>query len=291
MQGAILERVHYCFSIPRNEVVSTDQHQQANLNLWNEWAVIHEKSASYDVEGFRAGKTSLHALELEEVGPVAGKSLLHLQCHFGKDTLSWARLGATVTGIDFSDKAIDIARRLSDELKIPATFILSDLYGLPDVLGGQFDIVFTSYGVLPWLPDVRRWAQIVAHYLKPGGMFYIAEFHPFAYVFDDEAVTPELRVRYPYFSQLEPLEFNDSASYADPEAPVSQRVHYEWDHQLGEIVTALIDAGLHIEFLHEFPYSVYLQFTFMQQGADGYYRLSKGGGTIPLMFSIRAMKE
>ncbi len=270
--------------------MSTDQHKQANLNLWNEWAVIHEKSTSYDVEGFKAGKLSLHSLELEEVGDVADKSLLHLQCHFGKDTLSWARLGATVTGIDFSDKAIDIARRLSDELKIPATFILSDLYELPDVLNGQFDIVFTSYGVLPWLSDIRRWAQIVAHLLKPGGLFYIAEFHPFAYVFDDQADIPDLKVRYPYFNQSKALEFDDSTSYADPEAPVSQRLHYEWDHRLGEVVTALIDAGLRIEFLHEFPYSVYLQFPLMQQGEDGYYRLSKGDGMIPLMFSIRARR-
>lgn len=271
--------------------MSTDQHKQANLNLWNEWAVIHEKSASYDVEGFKAGKTSLHSLELEEVGEVADKSLLHLQCHFGKDTLSWARLGATVTGVDFSDKAIDIARRLSDELRIPAAFILSDLYGLPDVLSGQFDIVFTSYGVLSWLPDIRRWAQIVAHFLKPAGLFYIVEFHPFAYVFDDGAETPDLKLRYPYFSRPGALEFDDSSSYADREAPVSQHIHYEWDHRLGEIVTALIEAGLRIEFLHEFPYSVYLQLPFMQQCEDGYYRLSKGDGTIPLMFSIKAVKE
>lgn len=271
--------------------MSTDQHKQANLNLWNEWAVIHEKSTSYDVDGFKAGKLSLHSLEIEEIGDVTGKSLLHLQCHFGMDTLSWARLGATVTGIDFSDKAIEIARRLSDELRIPATFIQSDVNGLPEVLTGQFDIVYTSYGVLCWLPDIRRWAQIVAHYLKPGGMFYIAEFHPFAYVFDDEADTPDLKVRYPYFGQPEPLEFQDGSSYADPEALVGQPVHYEWDHQLGEIVTALIDAGLRIEFLHEFPYTVFSQFPFMQQGEDGCFRLSKGDGMIPLMFSIRARKE
>lgn len=271
--------------------MSIDQHKQANLNLWNEWAVIHEKSTSYDVEGFKAGKTSLYSLELEEVGEVAGKSLLHLQCHFGMDTLSWARLGAAVTGVDFSDKAIEIARRLSDELKIPATFVLSDLYGLPDVLTGRFDIVYTSYGVLCWLPDIRRWAQIVAHYLKPGGMFYMAEFHPFAYVFDDEADTPDLKVRYPYFGRPEPLEFKDGSSYADPKASVGQPVHYEWDHRLGEIVTALVDAGLRIEFLHEFPYTVFSQLPFMQQGEDGTYRLSKDDGMIPLMFSIRARKE
>jgi SAM-dependent methyltransferase len=272
--------------------VSPDEYGQANLNLWNEWATIHEKSTTYDVEGFKAGNLSLHQLEIEEVGDVSGKSLLHLQCHFGLDTLSWARLGATVTGIDFSDKAIEIARRLSDELDIPATFILSDVYGLPDVLDGRFDIVFTSYGVLCWLRDIRRWAQIAAHFLRPGGTFYIAEFHPFAYVFDDEAATPELKVRYPYFSQSKPLEFEGDRSYADPDAPVNQRVHYEWDHRLGEIVTALIDAGLCIEFLHEFPYTVNgTMMPSMQPGDDGLYRLSESDGMIPLMYSIKAKRQ
>ncbi|MBN1430262.1 MAG: methyltransferase domain-containing protein [Anaerolineae bacterium] len=267
-----------------------EQYQAANRNLWNEWAAIHEQSPFYDVEGFKAGRVSLHRLEREEVGDVSGKSLLHLQCHFGLDTLSWARLGATVTGIDFSDKAIEIARRLSDELQIPATFVLSDVYRLPDVLSGQFDIVFTSYGVLCWLPDIPRWAQVVARYLKPGGIFYIVEFHPFAYVFDDEAKTPDLSVRYPYFGKSEPLTFTDGSSYADPSVTISQPVHYEWDHRLGEIVTALIDAGLRIEFLHEFPYSVFAHMPFMQCGEDGYYHLSKGEGMIPLMYSLRAKR-
>jgi SAM-dependent methyltransferase len=270
--------------------MAEDQQKQANLNLWNEWAAIHEKSPFYGVESFKAGKLSLHALELEEIGDVAGKSLLHLQCHFGMDSLSWARLGAAVTGVDFSDKAIEIASRLSDELKIPASFVQSDIYSLPQVLSGEFDIVFTSYGVLTWLPDIPRWAQIVAHYLTPGGTFYIVEFHPFAYVFDDESGTPELAVRYPYFGQSGPLQFADGSSYADPDAPVAQPVHYEWDHRLGEIVTALIDAGLRIEFLHEFPHSVFSQLPFMQRGEDGLYRLGEHDGMIPLMFSIRARK-
>lgn len=270
--------------------MAEDLQNRANLNLWNEWAAIHEKSTYYDMEGFRAGKLSLHPLEIEEVGEVAGKSLLHLQCHFGMDTLSWARLGAIVTGVDFSDKGIEIARRLGDELKIPATFVRSDIYRSPEVLTGQFDIVFTSYGVLAWLPDIRRWAQIVAHYLKPGGTFFIVEFHPFAHLFDDGAGTPDLEMRNPYFGRSGPLEFDDSSSYADPEAPVNQRAHYEWHHRLGEIMTALLDAGLRIEFLHEFPYSVYSQLPFMQQGEDGYYRLSNHDGMIPLMFSIRARR-
>src|SRR5438876_5754403 len=125
-----------------------DEYRQSNRILWNNWAQIHVNSKLYDVEGFKAGKLSLKPIELEEVGDVAGKSLLHLQCHFGKDTLSWARLGATVTGADFSDRAIEMARNLASELGIPAKFVLSDLYGLPDVLQGEFDIVYTSYGAI-----------------------------------------------------------------------------------------------------------------------------------------------
>src|SRR5436853_4157193 len=145
--------------------------RRANRDRWNELAPLHARSAFYDVAGFKAGKTSLRPLELAEVGDVAGKALLHLQCHFGMDTLSWARLGAQVTGIDFSDKAIAIAQNLSQELNLDTTFICTELYNLPDVLdaAGAFDIIYTSYGAVGWLPDLQPWGSIIAHYLKPGG--------------------------------------------------------------------------------------------------------------------------
>lgn len=269
---------------------------EANLNLWNEWTQIHEKSEVYDLPGFLAGRNSLHPLELSELGPSlspdknGAKSLLHLQCHFGLDTLSWAHLGAKAIGIDFSDKAIGLAKSLNERLGLNAEFICSNLYELPDRLDAQFDIVYTSYGVLVWLPDILKWAKIVAHYLKPGGIFYIAEFHPFASIFDDEA-HKELRVRYPYFSRGDPLEFKTQGSYVDRDAKIEQPVEYEWTHNLGDILTALISAGLCIEYLHEFPYAVDpFNHDLMEKGEDGYWRLKDKRDSVPLMYSIKAIR-
>jgi SAM-dependent methyltransferase len=264
-----------------------DTYHQANLALWNEWADINAKSRTYDVPAFKAGKCSLTPIELEELGDVNGKTLLHLQCHFGLDTLSWARRGAQVTGADFSDRAIGLAQTLAREVGVDARFVCSDLYTLPQALGGQFDIVFTSYGVLCWLRDLKRWAEIAAHFVKPGGIFYIAEFHPFFQIFDDEDPS-ELRVRYGYFYELEAREWRVRGSYADREALVKQPVEYEWTHSLGEIVSALAAAGLRIEFLHEFPWAVERMLDCMER--DGGWWKLKGRPDLPLMFSLRAAK-
>ncbi|MEO8288136.1 MAG: methyltransferase domain-containing protein [Chloroflexota bacterium] len=268
-----------------------DEYRESNLDLWNNWAQLHIASDTYHVEAFKAGKNSLTPIELEELGDVAGKTLLHLQCHFGKDTMSWARLGATVTGADFSDKAIDIARQLSAELNIPATFVLSDLYNLPNVLHGEFDIVFTSYGAISWLNDIYEWARIASHYLKPGGTFYMAEFHPFAYVFDNSDDGEGLKLAYPYRSD-EPLRFETKGSYAAPDADYTG-VEYTWNHSMGDIVTALIQAGLRVEFLHEHFVSVDRMYKAMESVGDGYYQLKNPleRAAIPHMFSIRAIKE
>ena len=162
-----------------------DDHRRANRAVWDEWTGINASSDMYNLETFKAGRCSLKALELEELGEVQGKRLLHLQCHFGMDTLSWARRGARVTGVDFSPRAVDLAQALSRELDLPARFVCCDLYELPQQLdpAEKFDIVFTSYGALTWLSDRQRWAQIAASYVRTGGVFYIAEFHPFAMVF------------------------------------------------------------------------------------------------------------
>jgi 2-polyprenyl-3-methyl-5-hydroxy-6-metoxy-1,4-benzoquinol methylase len=156
-----------------------DEFLKANQKLWNEWTTEHENSPFYDLDGFKAGRERLRSIELEEVDDVRGKSLLHLQCHFGMDALAWARHGAIVTGVDLSNDSITLAQSLSKELNIPANFVCSDVLTLPDHLQGQFDIVFTSYGILHWLRDLKRWAQVIAHFLKPGGFFYIVEDHPF----------------------------------------------------------------------------------------------------------------
>jgi len=271
-----------------NVLTQMESYLETNRRHWDELVAIHLRSAYYDLEAFKAGQSSLHALEIEELGNVAGKTMLHLQCHFGIDTLSWARRGADVTGADFSTEAIAAARRLAAETGAAARFIESAVYTLPDKLDEQFDIVFTSYGVLSWLPDIRRWAAVVAHFLRPGGTFYVAELHPIGGIFDTSA--DELRVNGPYFSTGEPLRFDDDGSYAGLEAKVTNRTTFSWPHPVSEVVTALIDAGLRIEFIHEFPYSIERWFPFMERGDDGYWHMPENFPSIPLLYSIRAHK-
>jgi SAM-dependent methyltransferase len=263
------------------------EQMKSNQAMWDEYVRINSQSQMYDLAGFRAGRNALHALEIEELGAVAGKSLLHLQCHFGMDTLTWARLGAQVTGVDFSPEGVRLARGLAAELNLPARFINCNIYDLPEELHETFDIVFTSYGVLTWLPDIPRWARIAASYVKPGGVFYIAEFHPAAYIFSDQGM--EWKAEFDYFTS-EVLAFPVEGSYADRSAITQTRTSYEWNYPLGKVVSSLIDAGLRIEFLHEFPHSVYQEFPFLIQGADGLHRIPEGMPQVPLIFSIRAAK-
>jgi SAM-dependent methyltransferase len=271
----------------------TDEALRDNQALWDAWTRIHIPSAFYDVESFKNGERPirLRDYELAEIGDVTGKTLLHLQCHFGLDTLSWARLGAIVTGADFSAEAINAARSLAAELALPATFVKSDVYDLRAALDARFDVVYTSGGVLGWLPDIAGWARVAAHFVKPGGFFYVTDVHPVAQVFDDHDVRPgELRLRYPYWSHEEPLTFPVKGSYADPQAPTEGLVEHGWDHSLGEIVTSLIDAGLRIDFLREFDFVLWPT-AFLQESPDGRYRLPEGTpGQLPLFFSLKATK-
>jgi SAM-dependent methyltransferase len=262
----------------------------SNRAMWDEWADVNAGSKMYNLEGFKAGAPGLHQPELDEVGPVQGKTMLHLQCHFGKDSLSWARRGAQVTGMDFSPRAIELARALSAELNLPARVVCCNLYDLPQYLDPgreQFDVVYTSYGVLTWLPDLRRWAQVAASYVRPGGFFYIAEFHPLANILGETEVPP--RVEYPYFND-QVVEWPVQGSYADPTAKVKAQVSYEWNYPLGEVVTDLVEAGLQLEFLHEWDFCSYQHLPFLVQGADGWWRMPPGSPRLPLTFSLRARR-
>ena len=265
-----------------------DEYLRANQKLWNEWTEEHEKSSFYDVAGFKAGRERLKSIELQEVGDVHGKKFLHLQCHFGLDTLAWARHGALVTGADLSDQSIALAQSLSSELNIPARFVCADVLTLSDVLEERFDIVFTSYGVLHWLRDLRRWAQVIAHFLTPGGFFYIVEDHPFMRVFSSD---PEggVKVNNPYFFSEEPYKAETQGSYAT-NFQGEKRSYHMWDHSLGEVVNSLIEAGLHIEYLHEFPFALRAKFPTMVKGEDGYWRFTREHNMIPLLFSLKASK-
>lgn len=259
---------------------------ETNRSLWNGWTEINKNSNLYKLENFKAGENRLKSIELEELTDVAGKTMLHLQCHFGMDTMSWARMGAKVTGIDFSPEAISLAKSLSDELNIPARFIETEIYDLPKVLNEKFDIIFTSYGVLTWLPDLDKWAALIARYLKPGGTFYMVEFHPMLGMLDDDGE----KLEYPYFHSPDPMKFEDSGNYADPDNAFKHD-SYEWSHSLGEIVTDLIKAGLKIEYLHEFPYSPTNCCTFFVEDKPGRYVIKKYPNLVPIVFSIRATLE
>jgi len=203
------------------------------------------------------------------------------------DTLAWARRGAQVMGVDFSEESIALARALSNELKIPARFVCSEISNLPNELLGEFDIVFASYGVLHWLQDLNRWAQVIAHFLKPNGIFYLVEDHPTMRMLGADETT-ELRARNPYFFSTEPTRLESEGSYASEAA--GQSTYYLWNHGIGDMLNALIDAGMRIEFLHEFPYAARAKFPFMQQSADGWWRLPAGSGEIPFLFSLQVRK-
>jgi 2-polyprenyl-3-methyl-5-hydroxy-6-metoxy-1,4-benzoquinol methylase len=258
---------------------------EANKDGWNKRTAVHKDSDFYNVEAFKAGKSSLNKIELQELGDVNGKSMLHLQCHFGIDTLSWAREGAVMTGVDLSDHAVDFARQLSKEINIDAAFVCCNVYDLKQHLDKQYDIVFTSYGVIGWLPDLDEWASIISYFLKPGGIFYIVEFHPVVWMMDENFE----KIKY-YYHNTETLTQEMTGTYADPSADIHY-TEYSWNHSLGEVVNSLIKKGLNIQYLNEFSFSCYNCFNNLQQGEDGYWRVRGLEDKIPLMFSLKAVKE
>jgi SAM-dependent methyltransferase len=266
-----------------------NEYLEANLAAWEARTPYHVRSAFYDVAGFKAGRETLSAAELRAFGDVRGKSLLHLQCHFGLDTLSWARHGAVVTGIDFSPTAIAEARSLAAELALPATFVESELTALPRNLDGEFDFVFTSHGAIIWLADLGEWARVIAHFLKPGGRFLVFEGHPFAYQFDDERKDGEMRLRYRYFDTRTANGGEESGTYADLDAPIVTK-DYIWLHSMAEIVTSLCNAGLVIDSLEEFPLLAWPMFCHMVPAGDGFWKMPEGAPDIPLSFLLTCTK-
>lgn len=264
---------------------------EANRDLWNKRTVIHKDSVFYDLASFKSGENVLTPIELSELGEVKGKSMLHLQCHFGMDSLNWARLGANVTGIDFSDEAIKEAKKLNDELGMHATFICSNVYDLKKELNEKFDIVFTSYGTIGWLPDLDKWAEIISHNLKPGGIFYIADFHPALWMFDDEFT----HIKYSYDNK-EVIVTESQGTYTDRNADIKAK-EYGWNHSISEILNALINQGLKIRHFNEFMYSPYPCFNNTVEFEKacptnrwGKWHIKGLEGKIPMVYSIIAKK-
>ena len=262
-----------------------DSYFETNRATWNEKVPVHAKSTMYDMAAFKQGKNSLMPYELRALGDVKGKSLLHLQCHFGQDTLSWSRLGAICTGVDISDEGIKLARQLNGELQLDARFVCCNVLDTSKFVSETFDIVFTSYGVIGWLPDLKPWAQMIAERLKPGGTFYMAEFHPIVWMFDYQKGKPVLKYGY---MQDEVIYEEYRGTYAEPASTIISR-EYGWNHGLGEVITALTAAGLHIEFLNEYDESPYNVLPDLQQTASGMFITEEK--LYPLIYEVKATKS
>ena len=256
----------------------------ANKELWNKRTTVHRDSSFYDLAGFKAGQAVLTPIETTELGDVKGKTMLHLQCHFGMDSLDWARRGAKVTGVDLSDVAIDEARKLNDELGLDAKFICSNVYDIEQHIDEKFDIIFTSYGVIGWLPDLDKWAAIISKYLKPGGTFYMAEFHPVVWMFDDEFT----HIKY-YYENREVIEIESKGTYTDRDADIVA-MEYGWNHSISEVLNSLLNQGLKLKHFNEFSYSPYPCFNNVVQGEDGNWRIKGMEGKIPMMYSLSAIR-
>ncbi|CAN5808271.1 class I SAM-dependent methyltransferase [soil metagenome] len=255
-----------------------------NKVSWNSKTDYHVASEFYDMENFLKGKSSLNEIELELLGNVSGKSVLHLQCHFGQDTISLGRLGAKPTGVDLSDKAISKAREIASETKVDAEFICCDVYDLPGHLNKKFDIVFTSYGTIGWLPDLDKWAAIIAEFLKPGGKFIFVEFHPVIWMFDDDFE----KVQYKY-AKSEPIVEKVTGTYADRSAPITTET-VNWNHSISEVINSLIKQGLQIKLLDEYDYSPYNCFNKTEEFEPGKFRIKHFGNKIPMVYAVVAVK-
>ncbi|MDI1354630.1 MAG: class I SAM-dependent methyltransferase [bacterium] len=255
-----------------------------NRASWNKRTNVHISSDFYDVASFIAGRNSLHAIELKLLGNVGGKSILHLQCHFGQDTLSLARMGALVTGVDLSDNAIQHAEVLAIKTGLKGDFICCDVYSLPQFLHRQFDIVFTSYGTIGWLPDIDKWAKIVSQFLKPEGKFVFADFHPVLWMFD----TKMEHIVHNYFNAGPILE-NENGTYTDRHAAISGET-VGWNHPTSEVLTGLLSNGLRLDVFEEFDYSPYNCFENMVEFEPGKFRFKHLENKLPLMFSLMATK-
>jgi SAM-dependent methyltransferase len=238
----------------------------------------------YDLDLFKKGKSSLMLYELKALGDVNGKSLLHLQCHFGQDTLSWSRMGAQCVGVDLSDEGIALATTLNDELNLDATFVCCNVLDTSKHVKTSFDIVFTSYGVIGWLPDLKPWGQMIAGRLKKGGTFYMVEFHPIVWMFDYLNDTPIMKYGY---MQDDAIYEEYEGTYADQKSKMITK-EYGWNHGLSEVINALVEAGLQIEFLNEYDESPYNVLPNLVETTSGNYVTTDK--LYPLIFEIKATK-
>jgi SAM-dependent methyltransferase len=254
-----------------------------NRETWNKKVAIHAASDFYDMEAFKAGKSSLNSYELNALGDVSGRSLLHLQCHFGQDTLSWARLGANCTGVDISEEGIKLAKSLNEELGLDTQFVCCNVLDTSKHISETFDIVFTSYGTIGWLPDLKPWAQMISERMKPGATFYIIDFHPIAWMFDHKASPPKMKYSY---HRKEAIYEEYEGTYAEDGVTKMTSKEYGWNHSLSEVLNSLINAGLTIEVFNEYNASPYDVFPDLVKNKEGMFELKEK--LYPLLFELKA---
>jgi SAM-dependent methyltransferase len=270
-------------------------YRDVNRANWNDRAAAHAASPDYAVSRFADDPQHLsHVVrfDLPLLGDVSGLRGIHLQCHIGTDTISLSRLGATMTGLDFSDKSLDEARRIAASAKADINFVQSDVYDAVAAAGDGYDLVYTGIGALCWLPDIRRWARTVAALLRPGGRLFIREGHPILWTLDYERDDDLIVLLDPYFETSEPMVYEEGGSYVSTEVEFTHNVTHSWNHGLGEIVTALLEAGMTITGLVEHtsvPWKA-LERTMVDIG-DGEFQLRDRPNRMPHTYTLQAVRS
>jgi SAM-dependent methyltransferase len=273
-----------------------DDYRETNRANWDERAPAHVASPGYAVDRFLADPEFLSDVvrfDLARLGDVRGLRGVHLQCHIGTDTISLARLGARMTGLDFSGEAIEQARRLAEQTGADVEFVQADAYDAATVLEREsFDLVFTGIGAICWLPRIDRWADVVAALLKPGGRLFMREGHPMLWSLADAREDDLLVVEHPYFETEEPYVEHDGGTYVETDVEFERNVSYSWNHGLGEIVTALLDHGLTPTMLVEHDSAPWEGLPGKMEKLDnGEYRLPERRERLPQTYTLQAVKR
>jgi len=256
-----------------------------NKKLWNNKTDIHYKSDFYNVDAFVKGKSSLNPIEIELLGDIKGKKILHLQCHFGMDSISLSRQGGIVTGVDLSDNAIRKAEELARRVGTDTTFFQSDVYSLPDKLDEKFDLVFTSYGVIGWLPDLDKWAKTISFFLKPNGRLVMVEFHPVLWMFSYDFKRIEFN-----YSDSQAIVEEITGTYTNRDAPIKNK-SVSWNHGFAPVINGLINNGLQLTAFQEYDYSPYDCFENTIEIETGKFQIKGLEKKIPMLYSLVADKK
>ncbi|MQA03725.1 MAG: methyltransferase domain-containing protein [Streptosporangiales bacterium] len=265
---------------------------RVNARNWDARTPVHADSAFYDLAGLRAGAERLAPFEYEELGGLAGRDLVHLQCHIGTDTVCLARAGARAVGVDFSAESVTTARRIAAECALDVRYECANVYDAAAVLdGATFDVVYTGKGSLVWLPDLHHWARVVAELLRPGGELYLVEFHPLLAAFADGQPADDLVVAYDYLPGRGAERLDSTQTYTDGAALAADTVSYQWTHDLGSVVNAVLGAGLRVTSLVEHVVLPWDRFPGMLPTGNGWWRLPASRPRVPLLYSLRAVRD